>query len=192
MGIVYIIHQVVEPHNHTTTYGIPYYSICLLLNIILTLMIVVRIVRHSREIRDAVGPLVRPNRLYETIVTILVESCALYAITFLLFAGPWCVGDGVQLVFSPILTQTQVRAASTTSSIHPPVFWISDHHGEQVIAPLLIILRAANHKALTSETIGSQDIGVIHLSQVMSTSDGSNDRPIEGAHDSCASISRRN
>ena len=39
----------------------------------------------------------------------------------------------------------------------------SNHHVEQVIAPLLIVLRVANRKALTSEAIVSGNIGSIRF-----------------------------
>ena len=42
---------------------IPYYSISLSLNAILTLMIVIRLALHSKSLRDAMGPLSRPDRL---------------------------------------------------------------------------------------------------------------------------------
>ena len=39
----------------------------------------------------------------------------------------------------------------------------SNHHVEQVIAPLLIVLRVANRRALTSEAIVSGNIGSIRF-----------------------------
>ena len=47
---------------------------------------------------------------------------------------------------------------------------------EQVISPLLIVLRAAKQKAFTSASIGSGDIGVIHLSQDKPESDGTDEQ----------------
>lgn len=40
---------------------------------------------------------------------------------------------------------------------------VSNHEGEQVISPFLIILRVANRKALTSDTIISGSIGSMHF-----------------------------
>ena len=109
MGIVITYHQAAEPLDNRIDLGVPYFSISLLLNVFLTFMIVIRLVRHSREVRGALGPLVKPSRLYQTIVTIFVESSALYAVTFILFIGPWAAGSGAQLIFFPILAQVQVR-----------------------------------------------------------------------------------
>ena len=68
------------------------------------------------------GPLVRPDRLYKAIVTVLVESCSLYAVTFVLFIGTWATTSPLQFVFFPILAQTQVRAV-------PVFFWTLQFRG---------------------------------------------------------------
>lgn len=148
-GILVTYHQAAEPLDNVIDFGIPFFAISLSLNVLLTSMIVIRLVRHMKDIQGAIGPLFKPNRLYGIVITILVESCALYVVSFVLYIGPWGAGDGAQLIFFPILTQVQV------------------------IAPLLVVLRVANDKAITSLTVDSQDIGVIHLSQEKSTGDGS-------------------
>lgn len=136
MGIGFI-YQGSQPVNIVTKYaaiahfGTAYYSISLSLDFLLTLMIVGRIVRHSREIQNAMGVLAKPSRLYATIVTILVESCALYSVSYLLFLGPWASSSPVSNAFFSMLAQNQV------------------------IAPFLVILRVANRTALTSDTITS-------------------------------------
>ena len=109
MGILVTYHQAAEPLDNIIDFGTPLFAISLSLNILLTSMIVVRLVRHMRDIQGAIGPLVKPNRLYGVIITILVESCALYVVSFVLFIGPWGAGDGTQLIFFPILAQVQVR-----------------------------------------------------------------------------------
>jgi len=70
--------------------------------------------------------------LYKTIVTVLIESCALYAVSFILFIGPWIPGSPVANIFLPIVVDAQV------------------------IAPFLVVLRVANQRALTSETAVSR------------------------------------
>ena len=96
--------------------GISYYSISLSLNVLLTLMIVTRLILHSRNIRKAMGTRDRPVGSYlGTIVTILVESSALYAIAFLLYIGPWRADSSVQYIFFPILAEVQVRTILSLS-----------------------------------------------------------------------------
>ena len=87
---------------------IPYFLISLLLNILLTLMIIVRLALHHRQIQNAMGTRAS-GRLYTTIITILVESCALYAFTFLLLIVMWFPTWGSRTFWS-IVNETQVRA----------------------------------------------------------------------------------
>jgi hypothetical protein len=88
--------------------GVPF-SISVSLDIILTAMIIVRLVLLSREIRNAMNAPFRLSGLYKAVITILGESCALYAVTFLLWIGTWATDNPVQYFFFPILAQTQVR-----------------------------------------------------------------------------------
>jgi hypothetical protein len=91
-------------------FGVPHHSISVSLNVLLTLMIVGRLMLHSKGIRKAMGTSATAGRLYNAIVTMLVESCALYAVTFVLFVGPWAAHSPIAKTFFPILIQTQVRA----------------------------------------------------------------------------------
>lgn len=142
LGIIIVYYQVLQHYDaaHTANidFGAPYYSISLALNVLLTLMIVVRLIIHSKDVRSALGSLVTVGGLYRTVVVMLVESCALYAVSFILYIGPWATHSPLQLAFLPIVAEVQV------------------------IAPFLIILRVANRSALTSDAI-SGAIGSIHF-----------------------------
>ena len=72
-------------------------------------MIVIRVVLYMRFIRTAKGS-AGLDGLYKGIVTVLIESSALYAVNSLLFVGPWGAGNHASDIFLPILAQTQVRA----------------------------------------------------------------------------------
>jgi len=135
MGIT-LIYQTSQPdssiwNNVAINFGLPYFSISLSLNILLTLLIVARLAMHSRNIRNAMGAPAGASGLYQTIITVLVESCTLYAVTSLLFVAPWGAKSHVADIFLPILAEIQV------------------------IAPLLIIRRVADQRALTTNTIVS-------------------------------------
>lgn len=118
MGIAFI-YQISRPISleldsvTVADFGTPYYSISISLNVLLTLLIVTRLVRHSRNVRNALGASARAGGLYKTAVTMLIESCALYAVSYILFIGPWAIGDPVANIFFPILAETQVRTVST-------------------------------------------------------------------------------
>jgi len=119
-------------------FGIPYYSISFALNVLLTPMIVGRLILHSRRIRKVMNAPVKVNGLYKTIVTSLIESCAIYSVTFLLFIGSWAAKSPAVGLFLPILVQVQA------------------------IAPFLIITRIANRSA-SNVTIISGDAVSIHF-----------------------------
>jgi len=87
---------------------LPYLSISLSLNVILTLMIVVRLVLHGKNFRAATGSSGGINGLYKTIATMLVESSALFAVSSLLVIGSLAAKSSLSDLFIPILAQTQV------------------------------------------------------------------------------------
>jgi len=126
MGIVAIYFQLhlfpFTTSSGLTKFGVPYLSISVALNVLLTLMIVVRLVLHSRNIRTATGALAGTSGLYKTISTIFIESCALFTMSSLLVVGGlaaaaysstpniWIIGDFVVDIFFPVLAEVQVRA----------------------------------------------------------------------------------
>jgi hypothetical protein len=75
-------------------------------------MIVIRLILHSRNMRKAVGTTDGANGLYKTIVTMLVESSALYTIGFLLYIASWGAQSFLVNAFSPLCAETQVRSCS--------------------------------------------------------------------------------
>ncbi|KAF8912533.1 hypothetical protein CPB85DRAFT_1301373 [Mucidula mucida] len=109
----------------TIDFALPYFSLSTSLNVLLTLLISSRLFVHQMWIRKNVGSMRLP---YGSIIALLVESSAIYAVSSLLFIGCYGAGSLVSAVFLPILSQTQV------------------------IAPLLIISRVINQKAWTSST----------------------------------------
>jgi len=90
--------------------ALPYFSISLSLNVLLTLMIVVRLVLHGRNVRAATGSPVGISGLYKTVATMLIESSALFAVSSLLVIGPMAAGSSaISNAFFPVLAETQVR-----------------------------------------------------------------------------------
>lgn len=144
MGIAFI-YQLSRPDSITQSslsvahFGTPFISISLALNLVLTLMIVVRLLRYNRNVRNALGTSAGISGMCKAVATILIESYALYAINFILYIRPYGTTSIFQFLFWPILAETQV------------------------IAPFLITIRVANQKALTSEAIVSGDSGSIHF-----------------------------
>ena len=98
-----------EPANAYMDIDISYYSICLGLNVLLTLMIATKLVLHRRNLQHAMGTSGGSTGVYTTIVVILVESYALYAIALLLYVVPWALQSVGLPVFSKIVGNVQVR-----------------------------------------------------------------------------------
>ena len=111
MGSVYI-YQAMKPESTTIISGygasLSYYSICVSLNALLTFMIVARLVWHTRNIGNAMGPSAGGSGVYRAVITMIIESHAPYAIAFVLYIAPWATSSPIQYIFSPILCETQV------------------------------------------------------------------------------------
>ena len=94
-----------------------YFSISLSLNILLTLMIVARLIVHIRNVRKAIGASEGARGLYSTtatVVTMLIESYALYAVIFLLYIVCWAIDNWAFSIFSNALGASQVCIAFTS------------------------------------------------------------------------------
>ena len=112
MGVLFV-YQTSQPIGSTwysisINFGVPYLAIAVSLNVLLTLMIIVRLFLHSRNIRATMGTPGGIGGFYKAIITMLIESCALYTVNSLLVIG--LSNSGIADVFLPVLTETQVRA----------------------------------------------------------------------------------
>ena len=116
MGVVFMYYQISQPTISSWTsvaqsFEYPFFAISPSLNILLTLMIVTRLVMHRRNMLNTMGASVGPSTgFYGALVTILVESCALYAVSFVLFIGAWGSSSPVANIFFPVVAETQVCA----------------------------------------------------------------------------------
>ena len=108
MGIIFV-YQATQPSSSSGSVTIPYFSISLSLNILLTVMIIIRLTLHARGIRTAMGE-TGSGGLCKAIVTMFIESCAINAVTSLLLLILYGAKNGAVDVFTSILAETQVRA----------------------------------------------------------------------------------
>lgn len=125
----------VRPYASISDFCIACCSASLLLHVLLTLMIAARLIQHGKNIQNTMGAQAGPLGLYQAIATILVESCALRALAYLLFIVSWAASSSIVNIFFPVLAETQV------------------------IASFLITLRVANKSALTSKYVVSGSVG---------------------------------
>jgi len=116
MGLILIISQAHGLDSYWANIllhsSIPCISISVSLNVLLTLMIVIRLVLHSRNIRAATGSPAGINGVCKAVVTMLIESSALYAVNSLILIALWVADNDAAGAFIPILAETQVRTFS--------------------------------------------------------------------------------
>lgn len=108
MGSMFVYQSSELIETSSTWFGVPYFSISLSLNTFLTLMIVIRLILQARNTRTAMG-ISGIGGFSKTIIAMLVESCALYAMNSLLVIGTWGAGDSIWGFFMNVLPEIQVR-----------------------------------------------------------------------------------
>ncbi|KAG9310501.1 hypothetical protein JVU11DRAFT_9647 [Chiua virens] len=131
MGILLLIQLSATANPFVTTgttvnYILPYFSLVLALNVILTIAIVLRLLHFRYRITSVMGP--KYGSQYTSIAMMLIESAALYSIVSIAFVVLFAVGNAVSQVFLQSLIQFQT------------------------IAMLLIVFRVAQGKGWTKET----------------------------------------
>ena len=150
-----------------------YNSICLSLNVLLTLMIVIRLIVHMRNVRKATETLDGSSGLHTAVgavVTMLIESYALYAGIFLAYIIPFAMNNEVEVFFPGVLCCLQVCVVFTICDA--VLVALSNHGCTQVIAPYLITLRVARRRAITSETISGTAGSIRFRSRGSTNGDG--------------------
>ncbi len=89
-------------------FGIPYWTLSLSLNIIVTVLIGIRLFTYRKNIRDALGP--HHGKHYTTIFAISVESAILYAVFAFVALVCFAENSVAENVTFPMLGQIQVIA----------------------------------------------------------------------------------
>ena len=133
MGIM-ALYQTSRPDSSlfsgvTVSFWLPYFTISVALNVLLTITIAWRLLLHEPNLREALGYTSGINSIYMSAVTIPVESCAIYAALSICFIVPYAMSHHASVIFLSMLSQIQI------------------------IAPLLIIHRVATQRALTASSM---------------------------------------
>jgi len=110
----------------TVQFFVPFWFLTISLNVLLTLLIVVRLLYVRRTILSVLGA--EHARTYTSIITILVESSAIFSITGVIYIICFKTGSSVQTVVLGVLDQCVC------------------------IAPELIVLRVAQGRGWTRNT----------------------------------------
>jgi len=110
----------------TINYAVPYWSLTISLNIVVTLLISGRLFMLRKRMRDALGP--QYAKKYTSAIAMLVESAAIYTGTGLLFLISYARNSYIQNLIWPILVSAMPAA------------------------PLLILLRVASGNGFSRDT----------------------------------------
>lgn len=111
LAIVQLMHPGSTVRKGIISFNYLCYPISLSLTLLLTLMIIVRLTLHGRSIRNAMGSGANGSGLYKAIATMMVESYALYAVTFIVVIALMDAKSYIEAIFDPILAGAQVRAS---------------------------------------------------------------------------------
>jgi hypothetical protein len=130
----------------TVSFGLPYFTISVSLNVLLTLIIAAWLLLHDRNLKKTVGFHAGIGSIYRSIVTMLVESCALYAVVSICFIVPYAMSHHASAIFLSILARVQI------------------------IAPLLIIRRVATQQSLISTSGPSGAVSTVQFGNSSGTS----------------------
>ncbi|KAI0649025.1 hypothetical protein C8Q79DRAFT_488197 [Trametes meyenii] len=87
----------------TVQFSVPYFSISIGLNIMLTLLLVIRLLCMSSYIGRTIGP--AHGKTYISVAAMLLESATPYAVTGLIFIITYARNSNVQNLVLPVLSQ---------------------------------------------------------------------------------------
>lgn len=113
LSIVTVIQTALPGSNlwtHTAyNFAIPYWSISVAVNIVLTAVIVVRIVLVRKELVAVLGA--EYARQYTSLIAIVIESALLYSVSSIMFLIAFAFNSNVQNLVLPFQTAMLVSAA---------------------------------------------------------------------------------
>ncbi|KAG1784698.1 uncharacterized protein HD556DRAFT_1462771 [Suillus plorans] len=125
-------------------YTIPYLTLSLALNIIITIVIVLRLLTYRRRISKVLGS--SYGTQYTSIAAMIVESAALYSTFSVAFLTLFGLNNAISETFLVSLTQVQVSTVKQRG-IH------AAYDMPQIIAMLLIVFRLAQGKGWSQDTM---------------------------------------
>jgi hypothetical protein len=157
--------------NFTT----PYFAMSLALNILVTILIVVRLMLYRRRINQALPSNTNHGAQYVSLAAMVYESAAIYSVFSLLFLVPFTIGHPLSQLFIQALSPVQVR------TIHASLDQFSSLLSAQIMSSLLIIFRIAQGKAWSNKTDMVMTVSEAFPESVQ-TIGGSNRNNVNGIH----------
>ena len=93
-------------HGKNIDFGIPYYTITIALNIIITLMITLRLRKLGKAVSKALGR--DSARMYTSVSSVLIESAAPYSMVGFMFLVPYALKHGTAIAFGQVWAKLTV------------------------------------------------------------------------------------
>jgi hypothetical protein len=125
-------------------YTVPYLSLSLALNIIITLVIVLRLLTYRHRISKVLGS--NYGTQYTSIAAMIVESAALYSAFSVVFLTLFLLNNPISATFLQSFTQVQVSTRKQRGIR-------AAYDMPQIIAMLLIVFRVAQGKGWSQDTM---------------------------------------
>jgi len=94
-------------NGKTIDFGTPYYTLTIVLNIVITTLICLRLFYFSRRIKHILGP--DGAKTYTGIAAILIESAAPYSLVGLMFLIPYARQSETAIGFGQVWAKMTVR-----------------------------------------------------------------------------------
>jgi hypothetical protein len=106
-----LLTQIGTPDNSlwarkSVNFALPYWSLSIALNFLVTILIVARLIYIRRQITQAIGQ--QHTRQYTSVVAMLIESAAMTTVCSLLFLIPYARGSAISSVFQGLACEIQV------------------------------------------------------------------------------------
>ncbi|KAJ7077413.1 hypothetical protein B0H15DRAFT_562964 [Mycena belliarum] len=152
----------------TASFGIPYFAISLSLNIILTLLIVGRIWYHQRSLKALFGNDHTHARPYQLLLTMFIESAALFSIISILLLVTFALGNPINQIWLGVAPAIQlVSTYLIILRVATGRQWTTDAGSRSRTAKDSIVFNSAPNRSGTRTGIGnSESTATYELRQV--------------------------
>src|ERR1700753_2680043 len=106
-----LLTQLAQPDNNlwvrsSLNFALPYWSLSIALNCIVTVMIVFRLLYIRKQVKRTIGD--EHSKGYISVVSMLIESAAMTTVCSLLFLIPYARGNAVSSIFQGLACAIQV------------------------------------------------------------------------------------
>lgn len=100
-------------------FGTPYYAITIGLNVILTILIYIRLLRFISVLNRTAATHGETSKSYTKLASVFIESAALYSLVGIMFLVPFATGSQTSIAFGQVwakLTASRARLLWKTAS----------------------------------------------------------------------------